>query len=1203
MEKLYNSNSARKNKTTGPAYGVSGTQGSPATYKYSLCPHVYDPENPTSAESLAALNTDFSCFPVGCMPGNAPAHAMCLSDGGGPGNTDTLCPTTLNHYKDWNCPVNPALTQQTNQKEYLEAGGNFLTPALSARYIKANFQTPFKNLGNNSYACLNNSTNEDTINTSVMSQSTRIRKNDDGFWYINEFRENKNNFDPQIERTFEIGDTFDYYKSIIDENNVLSGNKNFDKFYNFRVVDVDVKIIGVGQYSDKDKVLVFDYKCEKVKSYFSTKYGTDDDSLEKSFFVDNLSFYLYSGYDASTTATTQLPIKDIQIPYTIKTETLFEPRALNIGISPAAYTTQFLLPERYKNSEGLLANKTIGVSVNSSYMDYYKLNGLVPKEVEEPLYSKSPGANFVYLSGNFISRVYPTWINLFGYTSGTTIKTPCVDQPEPNYIYPYGPEESGDFGLPGPKGSIAATGSIVNSTLYSGEAIRAGMLDMLVLTSTEMETNSGLKTTVDVTVSGKPYGVAYFLSSPGTSSAMINYESFGRIESFDISSKSKSGVQKFPTGTLLKSKKGFQIKILPKPPTSYSFENIESPSGDIFPYKNNFNYSDSEIVNFKNTNLRQYFRNTSYFSIPYMKNMNIDNPLIPFSIYDSTARTWYYPVYKYPGGDKLSITIDGNTVYHVKDQLLKTTNVSENESTSTYIKYDSTSQELMEYLTSFDTVGVTAYPENNFSTYYQGSYYGAGDAVITSEDGQEVLYKSLISGNINKPLTDKKSWERDGLIQDMTSMKQNNFYGTFQQGNDFTKFIQNVKNLDNQNLPASIERDSDDFVVEEFCPRPCTLYNLSEKYENSFVKAEYFESIRYLFETPTILSKNDKSSIISLGNAPVSKAQNYNTGYLQDGGARNNFLSQYLYSIDINGQENKFNRPGCSGGLSITTKDGLEQTEVNKFDFSNSILFNFLPCDIDSQDFIKYSVNTGASSGLSVTVTALDSYGSTNTPNIFPPYGVSCNVLLSKDEGKTFHGVSGYFKYTYVISQKGNTGPLYIVNDSGNNILSFTTENTINFMEPVTNDKFNYGDIWYNSETKETQIPSDTSPFGFLIPNQDKGISTRSFMQLNRESNYTPYVNYIPSKNNEDNTNKFPNIINRFKFPDPLNSGTMVPDEVYTGVFADPTENGLSVRVLRDDSGAKNKPLTQIQAKFYPSDGTHMENIESSLTKEMSAQY
>ena len=181
------------------------------------------------------------------------------------------------------------------------------------------------------------------------------------------------------------------------------------------------------------------------------------------------------------------------------------------------------------------------------------------------------------------------------------------------------------------------------------------------------------------------------------------------------------------------------------------------------------------------------------------------------------------------------------------------------------------------------------------------------------------------------------------------------------------------------------------------------------------MQASCFDNIRYLFETPTLLSKEGTSFFISLGNTPVKKSEYYNTGFLQDGGARTDFLSQYLYLINIKDQEEKYNKPKCTGGLCITTTDGLQNTDANKFEFSNSLLFNFLPCDIDSQDFIKYNV-VGENSGTSfLASTPANYYPNFVTSNIFPPYGTSCNVLISSEKGTCFTYSYGHFKFSYSI--------------------------------------------------------------------------------------------------------------------------------------------------------------------------------------------
>ena len=97
-----------------------------------------------------------------------------------------------------------------------------------------------------------------------------------------------------------------------------------------------------------------------------------------------------------------------------------------------------------------------------------------------------------------------------------------------------------------------------------------------------------------------------------------------------------------------------------------------------------------------------------------------------------------------------------------------------------------------------------------------------------------------------------------------------------------------------ENHVSQIKNSLDNTGQKEFCPQQCTLYNPKEDYGNTFIQSSYFNNIRYLFQSPVMLTKKGTSLLVSLGNAPVSKASNYNTGFLQNGGAKNNFLSQMI---------------------------------------------------------------------------------------------------------------------------------------------------------------------------------------------------------------------------------------------------------------------------------------------------------------------
>ena len=247
-----------------------------------------------------------------------------------------------------------------------------------------------------------------------------------------------------------------------------------------------------------------------------------------------------------------------------------------------------------------------------------------------------------------------------------------------------------------------------------------------------------------------------------------------------------------------------------------------------------------------------------------------------------------------------------------------------------------------------------------------------------------------------------------------------------------------------------------------------------------------------------MITQPGSSLFLSLGNAPVSKSQNYNVGFLQDGGARQDFLSQYLYFINIKDQEEKYNRPLCTGGLCVTTSTGLCSTDANKFEFANSLLFNFLPCSLDDQDFIKYSVNNYIENDKTFLVSSLPQYPSSSTPNIFPYFGVSCRVLISSNNGTCFTPSYGHFEYSYSLNDTNKTSQITLKGPSAGTstitVSDIIRKDFINIQE--NNTILNYGDNWY--------IEGDErfSPFGFVIPNDGKK-NTNSFIQLNNSSDYT----------------------------------------------------------------------------------------------------
>ena len=1031
------------------------------------------------ADDYLCTTTGRPCYGPGCMPGNADANAQCYKYLNSKGYYDITCGAP----KWWYCPDKRNPTPEIKVNQYLTETLNPLVPALSARYVRSSFQSPYQQISTDKFACLSNSLNQDINNTKVMSQSTRITKYS-GYYYINEFRENTDFFTKLEERAFKVGDTFDYYNSNngpetltvasvygSDDTDMASGNKSFTKVLSLRVLEVEVVLEGSGG----EIIDIYDYKCETITQgtsinpfqYNQFSYGSSfaadistlaniqvgqQDSVYKSFFM-------YQG-DLNFGNTGDF---DYQLPYTVISESGVVRRVMTTSITAGMSIS-------YTNQKSIGRWDTYGTGTASKdniFLDYYKFSDTVMDNeyLQEPNYGLSLPSYIPYV--NFR---YPVYLN---FKTASTVS--------------------------------GAINSLMVSTIYSGEAIRAGILDIMVLTGTTLESSEGQTCFANLVVSGKPYGSEYFLSEPENSQTNINRNAFGRVESFTIQDVN------FPVGTILRSGKGFNIEFTLNPPTAYSIDTSQSPSNKILPFQEDFIYSENDIVNYKNMNVRQYFRNISGFAIPYMKVPDINSPIIPYCVGDSDLN-YYYPVYLSSSGNRTeTITIDKNKFYYNPDDFVNKNNKNE----SNFMDFNFTEQVKLAILLSFEIVPKTVYPENNFVSYSPEADYTVGEVVSFFNGNETALYKSLKKRNVgNDPLTATDWWSLDSLQQNLVSSSDNDFYKETVEGNDYSKYIQDVKYLNDQNLPALIRRFSD---RKENCPELCTFADVNQDYKSTFLDTEYFDNIRYLFLDPVILENTSNGKVVSLGNTPVQSSKYYDTKFLEDGGSRKDFLTQRMYYIDIEGQQDRYNKPDCTGNLFITNEGGPSvNTEVDKFTFANSILFDFLPCDLESQDFIKYKVKSGASSGTTIVVEALDEYPSTQTPNIFPPTLENYNIIVSSKNGTCFQSLTGSFNYTHLnagdtteastdITLNGAGGPQITVSNikSGSVFATHTT---------TVSGTGEYGDIWYDQESGS----SGTYPFGFLVPeNLSTGfIGARSFMQLNRNYQFSSSetVQFIPNR-------------------------------------------------------------------------------------------
>ena len=867
---------------------------------------------------------------------------------------------------------------------------------------------------------------------------------------------------------------------------------------------------------------------------------------------------------------------DYQLPYTAYDGTSIHQRVIIQGINSDMTIRCF---DMYKGT-------SFNVSKENIFLDYYKFSNqkLTTDAVTGPNYGLCSGVYSVYLQ---YQQEYPQYASPYGtvgfgglsfyqaaaYDGGTGVP------PLPSFVSPtYESFTTGSLNLstkdtsdiPFNNNMPSAMNSISVSTTYSGDAIRAGILDTMVLTGTNMTNTNGQTAFVNLTVTGKPYGSEFFLSQPQDEMTTINRQGFGRIEKFSISET------RFPVGTVLRSGKGFNIEFAPSVPVSYSFKSSQSPSQEISTFDASLTYSENDLVSYENTNLRQYLRNYSEFSIPYLENPNTESELIPYVVQGTSSGQYTYPVFTGELKNRTSIIeIDGKNFYYDPDDVV----INKEKNDSNFLEYSLTESEKISNLVKFKIVPKTIYPENNFVVYSKNSDYAKGEIVSSVVDDTNFLYRSLESRNYGNDVSSTSWWQPVSLTQNLSSYGNNYFYSRMIEGNDFSDYIEDLKYLNNQNLPALVSKLS---TAEEKCPELCTLANEKTKYEDTFLQLDCYNDIRYLFLNPVLLQKPGTSSMISLANSPVAPAQYYNVGFLGDGGARKDYLSQYMYLVDLENQEERFNKQDCTGNLFITQETGASiNTNVSKFSFANSVLFNFSPCDIESQDFIKYKVKPGSSSGTSVILEAMD-YPSTYTPNIFPPTLTQVPLIVSSKGGTCFQQIDGSFDYThfesgvqgdpfnYLNNIPENNYPITLGGTSGTSIINI--ENIVSGKVIATHTtsisgSANYGDIWYDYSSDV----GSSYPFGFIIPEGDSTnifIGARSFMQLNRNYNFSGNgLSLFPSSSQLSGINQGEEEIISFGM-------SFDASETYTdGTYSNSTE-GVSFYIKTHE----NLPLDQKEA-------------------------
>lgn len=422
-------------------------------------------------------------------------------------------------------------------------------------------------------------------------------------------------------------------------------------------------------------------------------------------------------------------------------------------------------------------------------------------------------------------------------------------------------------------------------------------------------------------------------------------------------------------------------------------------------------------------------------------------------------------------------------------------------------------------LSSWEVVPETLYPSQNFITAIVGNRYYLGDKIVNRIT--DLVYNVKTSSIV----LEDNWWNNTGtsivpVIYNNSLSSLNDSFYTFDNKDGLTGFlkdsnnIQKASNLNNQNLPILIKNYTNEIGD---CPVDATYIpvNYGASIRSSFIKNTDFEPVSKIFEDNFTVGNFGKNKILSLGFTPVdkNKADKVNINFLQDNFERNNNISQYIYSIDTTLGASSYDKPFCTednfniGGLS---------NNINKFDFSNGLLFNLLPNDLESQDYIPYE-GVGTSEGVSVI-----KFGENNFPiynNYFPgicagvqiPVNASISgagvcILNSSGISSPANFVSNFVKIIENSSsstiKEGNTYYLqkfnsidepeyyFKIEELGYNIFSKDCMTGLSILKNSNTD-FKYGDYWYIEDNN-----NNISTFGYLAPDKGSCISHESFIQL-----------------------------------------------------------------------------------------------------------
>ena len=313
------------------------------------------------------------------------------------------------------------------------------------------------------------------------------------------------------------------------------------------------------------------------------------------------------------------------------------------------------------------------------------------------------------------------------------------------------------------------------------------------------------------------------------------------------------------------------------------------------------------------------------------------------------------------------------------------------------------------------------------------------------------------------------------------------------------------------NLPLQIKTYDGEETKTNYCPTFCTKRQPIDKsvkqiIDESFVgQLSYFDDIRYIFETPILVKKDTSKTYLTLGNVPISYNKNneYNTTFLSSSNDSTNLLSEFLYFLDLDNDKKIYNKTSCNQEFTYYNKSnpGGVSTGVSSFELSNSLLFQFVPCDIDSQDYINYGVSEN-------NLVTLNDSNNIFQWNKFPPIngvtdsGGTSIPLINGTSTNVFTGVSGKFETSYLTTNIGSdVGVSITLKKDTSNSVKLTVTSVGNTLEGIgvsgavtsSGTCYSYGDIWYLTEQKSDNILT----YGFVVPDIDNGkLTEQSFVQV-----------------------------------------------------------------------------------------------------------